>query len=77
MNIQIKYLGARKNCFRGDNLKKYICPNCGFVNRFRTKKISIDDKRHKHICKNCKADVYKSRVVLQSIMRMDVLKNKR
>ena len=57
-------------------MKKYICPNCGFVSRFNTSKVNIDNNRHKHICKTCKANVYKSEIVLESMIRMNILTEK-
>ena len=55
--------------FRGENnMKKYICPNCGFVRRYQTK-----DKELQRKCKNCGAFVYNSKVVLEAIMKCDVL----
>lgn len=57
-------------------MKKYICPNCGFVGRMSTKKVQIEGKRHKHVCKKCNADVYNSKVVLQSELRMHILQQK-
>lgn len=51
-------------------MKKYICPNCGFISRRMTKK-----ERKRRICKNCGCtQVYDSKKVLESMMRMDILK---
>lgn len=52
-------------------MKKYICPNCGFKGRFETQKHG----RHRQ-CKNCNAQVYSSKVILESMLRTDILKNK-
>ena len=49
-------------------MKKYICPNCGFIRRYETK----DKKLHRK-CKNCGAFVYNSKAVLEAIMKCDVL----
>lgn len=49
-------------------MKKYICPNCGFVRRYQTK-----DKELQRKCKNCGAFVYNSKVVLEAMMKCDVL----
>ena len=49
-------------------MKKYICPNCGFVRRYETK----DKKLHRK-CKNCGAFVYNSKVLLEDFMRCDIL----
>ena len=49
-------------------MKKYICPNCGFVRRYQTK-----DKELQRKCKNCGAFVYNSKVVLEAIMKCGVL----
>lgn len=52
-------------------MKKYICPNCGFKRGLETKK----DGKHRW-CKNCNAQVYSSKVVLESVLRTDILENK-
>ena len=52
-------------------MEKYICPNCGFKRGFRTQKDG--DARY---CKNCGTQVYTSKVVLASMMRIHVLSNK-
>ena len=52
-------------------MKKYVCPNCSFKGRFETRK----DVKHR-LCKNCGAQVYSSKVVLESVLRIDILKNK-
>ena len=52
-------------------MKKYICPNCGFKGRLETRK----DGRHRW-CKNCNTQVYSSKVILESMLRTDILKNK-
>lgn len=50
-------------------MEKYICSNCGFVNSFRTTK-----KGKKRYCNNCDVQVYSSKVVLESMMRLELLK---
>lgn len=50
-------------------MKKYICPNCGFTTGLRTVKDA-----HKRTCKICNAQVYNSKKVLASIMRIELLK---
>ena len=49
-------------------MKKYICPNCGFIRRYETK-----DKELQRKCKNCGAFVYNSKVVLEAMVKCDVL----
>ncbi len=51
-------------------MKKYICPNCGFKSLYQTAK---QDKRR--LCNNCLCEVYKSKIVLESMMRVDILNN--
>ena len=53
-------------------MRKYICPNCGFRYTWQTKKNGI-----KRPCKNCGAQVYSSRVVLQSMMMLYIISEKR
>lgn len=51
-------------------MRKYICPNCGFRYAFQTHK----DGR-KRSCKNCGCkQVYSSKAVLETIMRLELLK---
>lgn len=50
-------------------MEKFICSNCGFVNRFRTTK-----NGKKRYCNNCGVQVYNSKVVLESMMRIELLK---
>lgn len=50
------------------NMKKYICPNCGFKYGVETTKNS-----KARICNNCGAQVYTSKVVLESMMRLEIL----
>lgn len=50
-------------------MRKYICSNCGFRYSFQTKK---DGK--KKLCRNCNCKVYNSKVVLESMMRMELMK---
>lgn len=57
----------------GRVVKKYICCNCGFRSRFQT--TAIKDLGHVyHKCNNCDAKVYSSKTVLESMMRMDIIK---
>lgn len=51
-------------------MKKYICPNCGFVSMFKTTK-----NGRKRTCNNCDTQVYNSKVVLASMMRETLIKN--
>lgn len=51
-------------------MRQYISPNCGFRYSFQTKK-----EGKKRLCKNCGCkQVYSSKVVLESMMRMDIMK---
>lgn len=50
-------------------MEKFICSNCGFVNRLRTTKSG-----KKRYCNNCGAQVYNSKVVLESMLRIELLK---
>lgn len=51
-------------------MKKYICPNCGFLTRFKTRKIEYQRR-----CKNCTAQVYSSTAVLESVLMTDIKLN--
>ena len=52
-------------------MRKYICPNCGFRYSLQTHK----DGR-KRSCKNCGCkQVYSSKAVLETIMRLELLKS--
>jgi len=54
-------------------MKKYICPNCGFISRFKTEKYD----RNKRRCKNCGCkQVYSTKIVLKSMMRIEMLSSK-
>lgn len=50
-------------------MEKFICSNCGFINRLRTTK-----NGKKRYCNNCGVQVYNSKVVLESMMRIELLK---
>lgn len=51
-------------------MRKYICPNCGFRYSFQTQK-----HRVKRSCKNCGCkQVYNSKKVIESMMRMECMK---
>lgn len=53
-------------------MRKYICPNCGFRYRFQTRK-----NGRKRSCKNCGCEqVYSSKVLFESMMRMELQKEK-
>lgn len=52
-------------------MKKYICTNCGFRHKFQTQRI----QPNKRLCKRCETQVYSSNVVLESLLRLDILKH--
>lgn len=50
-------------------MTQYICPNCGFIHIWKTKK-----NRSKRSCKKCGCkQVYLTKKVLESIMKKDIL----
>lgn len=56
-------------------MKKYICANCGFRSRIKTETVLTETGVKRHRCKNCGCIVFTSKKVLESMMRLDMVKN--
>lgn len=56
-------------------MKKYICSNCGFRSRLQTENVLTETGVKRHRCKNCGCIVFTSKKVLESMMRLDMVKN--
>lgn len=57
-------------------MKKYICSNCGFRNRFQVETMKHEKTGAKsHKCRNCNAVAFKSKGIIENIMRGYMMKH--